>query len=66
MVGLLIVSFSVMEDDAVAFLDGLIGEASEGEVSFEVMLIIVGGDDHASFLHAGDGQTDGLEQRDQP
>lgn len=58
--------FGVMEDDSVAFLDGLIGEASEGEVSFKVMLIIVSGDYHASFLHAGYGETDSLEQRDQP
>ena len=58
--------FGVMEDNTVAFLYGLIREASESEVSFKIMFVVVSGNDHTSLLHAGDGETDGLQQRDQP
>ena len=51
----------VVEDHAVALLEGLVGEALELEVGLEEVFVVIGGDDHAALLEGGDSEADGVE-----
>lgn len=51
---LLLMSFGIVEDYSVAFLDGLSFELGKLEIDFEQLGVVVGRDDHAALFLGGD------------
>lgn len=51
---LLLMSFGIVEDYSVAFLDGLSFKLRKLEIDFEELCVVIGRDDHAALFLGGD------------